>query len=153
MIKITLNDTKAVQSLEKIAKQLQHPKQLYGVLGETLKKIHRERFKQEVSPEGEKWQTLSKRTKTLKAKRGKSLKILRQDGYLSDNTAYNYDDRQLEFGSSRIYARIHHFGGKAGRGRKVNIPARPWLGTNEKDNRYLLDKAEQHLAKVIAKIR
>ncbi|HHF6895592.1 TPA: phage virion morphogenesis protein, partial [Haemophilus influenzae] len=58
MIKITLNDTQALAKLHSIAQQLQHPRKLYGLLGETLKKIHADRFKAEVAPDGKKWQPL-----------------------------------------------------------------------------------------------
>lgn len=153
MIKITLNDTQAVKSLQQIANQLQNPRRLYGVLGETLKKIHTDRFKAETDPDGKKWQSLSPRTLARKAKKGKSTKILRQDGYLSDKTAYNYNDEQLEFGSDAKYARLHQFGGQAGRGRKVTVPARPWLGVGKKDEDLLLKKAEWVLKRQIEQIR
>lgn len=149
MIKITLNDTQAVAKLRIIAQQLQHPRKLYGVLGETLKKIHAERFKQEIAPDGSKWQSLSPQTLARKKKKGKSTKILRQDGYLSDKTAYNYNDQNVEFGSDAKYARLHQFGGKAGRGGKVTIPARPWLGISEQDEQKLLRKATELLQRQI----
>ena len=75
MIKISLNDTQAVQQLHNIARQLQQPRKLYGVLGETLKKIHAERFKQEVDPQGNGWQPLSAKTLARKQKKGKSKKV------------------------------------------------------------------------------
>ncbi|VEI47032.1 Mu-like prophage protein gpG [Actinobacillus equuli] len=53
---------------------MQHPRKLHGVLGETLKKIHAERFKQEIDPEGNHWQPLSNSTLAQKRKRGKSTK-------------------------------------------------------------------------------
>ena len=147
MLKITLNDNQAIQKLTGIASQLQHPRKLYGLLGETLKKIHAARFEAEVEPTGKRWQALSPRTKALKAKRGKSTKILRQDGYLADRTAYNYDDKGVEFGSDAKYARLHQFGGNAGRGMK--IPARPWLGVNAQDEQKLLKKATTLLQRQI----
>ncbi|HDR1844054.1 TPA: phage virion morphogenesis protein [Pasteurella multocida] len=149
MLKITLNDNQAIQKLTGIANQLQHPRKLYGLLGETLKKIHAARFETEVDPTGKRWQALSPRTKALKAKRGKSTKILRQDGYLADRTAYNYDDKGVEFGSDAKYARLHQFGGNAGRGKKVKIPARPWLGVNAQDEQKLLKKATALLQRQI----
>ena len=82
-------------------------------------------------------------------KKGKSTKILRQDGYLSDKTAYNYNDKNVEFGSDAKYARLHQFGGKAGRGGKVTIPARPWLGVSEQDEQKLLRKATALLQRQI----
>ncbi|SUB23921.1 phage virion morphogenesis protein [Avibacterium avium] len=149
MIKISLNDTQAVQQLSNIARQLKQPRKLYGVLGETLKKIHAERFKQEVDPQGNNWQPLSAKTLAHKQKKGKSTKILRQDGYLSDRTAYNYNDKNVEFGSDAKYARLHQFGGKAGRGKKVTIPKRPWLGVSQNDEQKLLRKATALLQRQI----
>lgn len=149
MIKITLNDTQVGTKLHSIANQLQHPRKLYGVLGETLKKIHAERFKQEIAPDGSEWQSLSPKTLARKKKKGKSTKILRQDGYLSDKTAYNYNDQNVEFGSDAKYARLHQFGGKAGRGKKVTIPKRPWLGVNAQDEQKLLRKATALLQRQI----
>lgn len=93
MIKISLNDTQAVEKLHRIANQLQHPHKLYGVLGETLKKIHTERFKQEVDPDGNKWKPLSPLTQEIKG----NDKILKHRGYLSERTAYNYNDNGVEF--------------------------------------------------------
>ena len=165
MLKITLNDNQAIQKLTGIASQLQHPRKLYGLLGETLKKIHAARFEAEVEPTGKRWQALSPRTKALKAKRGKSTKILRQDGYLADRTAYNYDDKGVEFGSDAKYARLHQFGGvirpkkgkrlKFGKGsntvyaKQSKIPARPWLGVNAQDEQKLLKKATALLQRQI----
>lgn len=153
MIKITLNDTQAVKSLQQIANQLEQPRRLYGILGETLKKIHTARFKAEQDPDGNNWKALDDRTLALKRKRGKSPKILRQYGYLADKTAYNVTNDNVEFGSKEVYARLHQFGGKAGRGKKVSIPARPWLGVGKNDETLLLEKARFHLRKVIAQVR
>ncbi|WIM82571.1 phage virion morphogenesis protein [Gallibacterium anatis] len=150
MIKISLNDTQAVQQLHHIARQLKQPRKLYGVLGETLKKIHADRFKKEIDPDGNNWKPLSAKTLARKQKKGKSTKILRQDGYLSDRTAYNYNDKNVEFGSDAKYARLHQFGGKAGKGKKVTIPKRPWLGISQQDEQKLLRKATALLRRVIA---
>lgn len=43
-----------------------------------------------------------------------------------------YADR-AEVGTDVIYAAIHQLGGKAGRGRKVSIPARPYLMVQDED--------------------
>lgn len=152
MIKITLNHTQAVNSLQKIANQLEQPRRLYGILGETLKKIHTARFKAEQDPDGNNWKPLAGSTLALKRKRGKSTKILRQDGYLADKTAYNITNDNVEFGSQEVYARLHQFGGNAGRGNKVAIPARPWLGVGDKDEQLLLRKAEWHLGQIIGRM-
>ncbi|MDP3014247.1 MAG: phage virion morphogenesis protein, partial [Candidatus Subteraquimicrobiales bacterium] len=43
-----------------------------------------------------------------------------------------FKDR-AEIGTKVIYAAIHQFGGKAGRGHKVNVPARPFLMVQGED--------------------
>ena len=55
----------------------------------------------------------------------------------------------MEFGSDAKYARLHQFGGNAGRGKKVKIPARPWLGIGERDGEKLLKKATALLQRQI----
>ena len=47
-------------------------------------------------------------------------------------------------GTNVEYAAIHQFGGKAGRNRKVTIPARPFFGLNAED--------EQDIAELIGKM-
>lgn len=159
MIKITLNDTQAAAKLHSIAQQLQHPRKLYGVLGETLKKLHKNRFEKEVDPDGKPWKPLSPITQQIKGNN----KILRQGGYLADKTAYNYNDQNVEFGSDAKYARLHQFGGtitpkrakrlKFGKSnifaRKAEIPARPWLGVSRNDEGKLLEKANALLQRQI----
>lgn len=56
-----------------------------------------------------------------------SAKILQDTGNLagSINTAYGRDFAVI--GSNLPYAAIHQLGGEAGRGKKVRIPARPYL--------------------------
>lgn len=153
MIKITLDDAQALAQLQSIARQLREPKRLYGKLGEALKKIHDRRFEEQKAPDGTTWKALSPVTLELKRKRGKSNKILRQDGYLANRTAFNVRDNGVEFGSAEPYARLHQFGGQAGRGRKVTIPKRPWLGTNRRDDAYLLQKATDHLRRMMKQNR
>ena len=40
---------------------------------------------------------------------------------------------RAEIGTDMIYAAIHQFGGLAGRGHVVEIPARPYLGVRDED--------------------
>ena len=45
-------------------------------------------------------------------------------------TTHHKTSRFARIDSNKKYAAIHHLGGKAGRGRKVTIPARPYLPIN-----------------------
>ncbi|MDH3001471.1 phage morphogenesis protein [Chelonobacter oris] len=159
MIKIQLDDKKLAVKLGQIARQLAQPSKLYGVLGETLKKIHKKRFEAETAPDGKKWRPLSPLTSQMKGNDN----ILRRRGYLSDKTAYNYDSKGVEFGSDAKYARLHQFGGtikpkrakrlKLGESgvyaKQVTVPARPWLGINDNDEAQLLKKSQQLLQRQI----
>lgn len=159
MIKIELDDKQLSTKLTHIARELEQPRKLYGVLGETLKKLHKKRFTEEVSPDGKAWQPLSPLTRKIKG----NDKILRDRGYLSDKTAYNYDNKGVEFGSDAKYARLHQFGGtikpkRAKRlrlgdsgifAKQVTVPARPWLGVSKSDEAALLKKAEVLLQRQI----
>jgi len=48
-------------------------------------------------------------------------------------------------GTNVVYAAIHQFGGKAGRGRKVTIPARPFLKLTDEDLEKILQTVEEYL--------
>ncbi|MDH2999164.1 phage morphogenesis protein [Chelonobacter oris] len=152
MIKITLNDTQATTQLKQIAAQLEQPRKLYGLLGESLKKIHDKRFEDQKDPDGEAWQAVSPRYAAYKAKRNKGEQILKFRGELSELTAYNYDDQGVEFGSPTKYAAVHQNGSRKSRGRRAGIPQRKWLGINNENEQLLLRKSQRHLQRVIAKI-
>ncbi|MFW9287301.1 phage virion morphogenesis protein, partial [Glaesserella parasuis] len=56
MIHIKLDADQALRGLHRTAQNLQQGKKLFGVLGETLRSIHKDRFeKEQASPDGEKW--------------------------------------------------------------------------------------------------
>lgn len=85
----------------------------------------------------------SNRTDTtylLKPKKGKSpstplpgrLTLIDTGRLRNSITSRAYGDR-VEIGTKVVYAAIHQFGGKAGRGRKVTIPARPYLMVQDED--------------------
>lgn len=54
-------------------------------------------------------------------------RILQHTGQLAASVTTDYDSTQAVIGSNKEYAAVQHFGGMAGRGRKVEIPARPYL--------------------------
>lgn len=162
MIQIHLNANQALQGLHRTAENLKHGKKLYGMLGEALRTIHKDRFeKEQKSPEGEKWQPLSPQYQAEKRKNAN--KILVRDGNLKNLLRYQANDKSVVFGSDRKYARLHQYGGtikpkkakvlkigEHGFARKATIPARPWLGLSKQNEKYLLKKTEGFLQKIIA---
>ncbi len=105
-----------------------------------LENTTQESFEKETSPFGDKWTPLSKQT--LKHKKGS--KILTESSILQNSINSRAKLQQtktstqgsasgiVSIGTNLEYAPIHQFGGKAGRGLKVNIPERPFLPV--KDN-------------------
>ena len=57
-------------------------------------------------------------------------KTLLDHGNLRDSYVYQVSGGTLQVGSNMAYAAIHHFGGRAGRGKKTFIACRPVLGVN-----------------------
>lgn len=157
MLTVKFDDKDFRLTLSKLLSQLERPQSTFGVLGELLTKIHAERFKEQVDPQGKPWQPLSPLTLAIKRKQGHSDKILRQRGYLADRLFYNIKRNGLEFGTDRPYAITQQFGAtikprRAKRlafngyfAKQVKIPARPWLGVSEKDKDLLVDKVKQRL--------
>ncbi|MCL1962352.1 MAG: phage virion morphogenesis protein [Desulfovibrionaceae bacterium] len=53
--------------------------------------------------------------------------LIGKSGDLRRQIVARASSNELVVGASPVYAAIHQFGGQAGRGRKVTIPARPFL--------------------------
>lgn len=69
--------------------------------------------------------------------------------HLHDSYVYNVLPGGVEVGSNSAYARIHHFGGQAGRGHAVRIEARPVLGTNQADEDVLGQLVMEELQRLV----
>lgn len=127
-------------------------------IGEYMVRERETLFKEERSPDGTPWAPLAESTKYSifrKKKRSKKAflraitnkKILTQDHHLR-RTVYAAGADQVVIGPDKIskaYAAIHQFGGKAGRGKKVTIPARPHLGVNAENKKEFIEIIRDHL--------
>lgn len=130
--------------------------ELMEALGGQILARTMERFNHAESPDGSRWPV------TIRQKMGDSRSaLLGQGSKLAQSYTYRTDSDSVEIGSNLKYAAIHHFGGtirakraKALRFRigdtfvmkkAVTIPARPALGVNDEDERYLVETAEDWL--------
>lgn len=75
--------------------------------------------------------------------------ILQNSGQLAGSISESHDSNSASVGTNKIYAAIHQFGGKAGRGRKVTIPARPYLSMTPEDEDRIVGKVDAYLKSVI----
>lgn len=107
---------------------------LLNAVGETLVDGALERFEKEEDPEGKKWEPSARAWEQgLKSRRGRMGKTLQKTGRLRSSIDYATTQDSVLVGSNVEYARIHQEGGKAGRGHKATIPARPYLGISKAD--------------------
>jgi phage virion morphogenesis protein len=111
--------------------------------GGELDYISKKAFEHEKDPVTEKkWESLKKPRKD-----GSTNPILNYGGQLKRSLMFEaFPDGSVIFGSNMVYARIHQEGGQAGRNKKANIPARPFMGVpKDFDRRILSDPAVQKL--------
>lgn len=79
-----------------------------------------------------------------KGKKG-SGQTLVDTGRLRNSISFSASPLDVHVGSNVVYARIHQLGGKAGRNHKVTIPARPYLGLSEEDQKEIEALVKDHL--------
>lgn len=127
------------EDMKQLEKNASNLKPILISIGDAAKDISKESFKKEISPFGDKWAPLSKRT--LKAKKQNKDKILTKTENLKNRINAEHSIQEVSkdkikgivsIGSNVGYAPIHQFGGKAGRGLRAHIPARVFLPVNAK---------------------
>lgn len=120
-LQITLDD----QDYQRLARQLAGlgsatiSLALYE-LGESVRNMAIDAFGASASPEGVPWKPSQRALR-------ESGKTLVDTGILQNSISVALGSGEVEVGSNIVYAAIHQLGGKAGRGRKVTLPARPFL--------------------------
>lgn len=122
------------------------PRPIWDAIGQYGESSTRLRFKNQVSPDGERWKP------SIRAQASGPGRTLIQKARLLRSISYSADDRGTTWGTNVIYAGIHQFGGtiQAKNGgalrfrlpggafvtvKKVTMPARPFLGVNGEDVR------------------
>lgn len=155
-IRIEVQDTELQQGLQALMEAGRDLTPIMADIGEQLINSTRQRFSDQVSPEGEAWSPLSHVTKTKK-KKNKD-KILTEEGRMRRLLSVQARKDDVEVGSTRIYAGTHQFGARRGaygatrRGAPIpwgDIPARPFLGVSDGDKKTILEIIQKHLKKSI----
>ena len=134
MLEIKLDTSQFDRELSSILQRLQNPSSLMAAVAQSMESQTQQAFYQEGQPGGGKWKDLDDSTKSQRAKEGSwPGPILNRSGgsgllgsVMSTSTSVTATVGAGS-GKSAAYAAIHQFGGQAGRGRKVTIPARPYL--------------------------
>ena len=133
MIKFSANSTE-IDGLARnlLARSSDMSEAMAAIAGVMLDAVE-ENFEKEGRPE--KWTPLAE--ETVEERRGKGFgpehPILQRTGTLAASIQAQSSGTEALVHSNLRYAAIQHFGGKAGRGKKVTIPPRPFLVLTQED--------------------
>ncbi|MCC2096556.1 MAG: phage virion morphogenesis protein [Hyphomicrobiales bacterium] len=144
--RVEIEDQDLQAELTRMIAQMGDLRPFHLNVGEHLLNSVDDRFQGQHDPKGAPWKPLAPATAAKRVARGQvPLTILRARGHLAGSFAYQAGAHQVEIGSNLVYAAIHQFGGQAGRGRKVTIPARPILGLSPADEQEIVEIGKDHL--------
>ena len=127
--RLTIDDRAVREGLDRVLKSLPlggDATPAFRAIGRIVKSGTQLRFRTQQTPDGVPW----KPSKRVELEGGQTLRLT---GKLQRSYTYSAGHASVEVGSNDVRARIHHFGGKTGRGHKVTLPARPALGVSEAD--------------------
>ena len=143
-IEIELDNKEVRQKLLDLAKKTDNLRPLMKNIAGIFAYSTEENFKEEGRPD--KWIDLAESTKKQRTKKRKwPGQILQVEGKLAASISTFYDNDSAVIGSNLEYAAIHQLGGQAGRNKKVNIPARPYLQLTDEDFQEILAETETFL--------
>ena len=141
-IKIDNNDVE--RKLLELAQKGENLRPLMKNIAGIFASATEENFKNEGRPD--KWTELSEATKKQRTNQKKwPGQILQVSGQLASSISTQYDDESALIGSNLDYAAIHQLGGQAGKNKKVEIPARPYLKLTDDDFEEILTETENFL--------
>lgn len=141
-IKIDNNDVE--RKLLELAQKSENLRPLMKNIAGIFASATEENFKNEGRPD--KWVELSDATiKHRKKIRKYPGMILQVSGQLASSVNTFYDKDSALIGSNLDYAAIHQLGGPAGKNKKVEIPARPYLKLTDDDFNEILDATKNFL--------
>lgn len=161
---IEVQDQGVQATLQALSARVTNLRPVLQTLGEGMVERTRRRFETSTAPDGAKWQANSAATLAVLAGRlaGQKSKV-KKDGSLNAAGERAYANKKpligdsqdlrrqftlaatantLTVGNTMAYAAIQQFGGQAGRGRKVTIPARPFLPVHPDGTLYPAEQAE-----------
>ncbi len=148
-VKLTIDMKDAQAEIGRLIQQVKNTTPLMKEIGEIgLNAVH-ERFDRENAPDGTSWKPHAATTRRARLRKNGNaqLTLLRDSGQLAGSFHYKAGQSRVEIGSNKPYAAIQNSGGKAGRGRKVTIPARTILGISRQDKKDYFDAIKYHLTK------
>ncbi len=154
---VKVEDEQARSALRSLAARVHNMAPVFHTLGEGIVERTKHRFDTSSGPDGTPWKANSaatlnmlsarlagsksnrKKDGSLNAKGARALagkKPLIDSGFLRQQIVQNATPTALTVEATALYAAIHQFGGKAGKGLAVTIPARPFLPIHQDGTLY-----------------
>lgn len=132
---------KLLQQLEATGKDMTPVmRKIAGIMSDAVE----ENFAKEGRPD--RWPPLALSTIKQREKQGHwPGQMLQRTGSLASSISSEYNATSATVGTNKIYAAIQQFGGMAGRGGRVRIPARPFLALDEDDMKEIIEVIEEAL--------
>ena len=157
---VSLDKLAVERHLQALQRRLGSLRDVFDEIGSSLVTSTNKRFEDQAGPDGAAWEPHTATTLLLRAQGGvtgkrqvfrkdggltkraertiNAAKILILSGALQKSITHRPSATQVQVGTNRVYAAIHQFGGRAGRGKTVEIPARPYLGLSDADRNSIL---------------
>lgn len=150
MIEVKVNSDQVQAALQAALDKTNNLKPALQEIGDNLIVSTRERFDTKQAPDGTPWKRNSPLTQLLKGRDDPLIGESGGRGGLLGSFHPNVSGNKLEFGNSKEYAAMQHFGGKTSPRSKypnTTIPARPFLGLSSDDKNQVLNILQNHIKK------
>lgn len=137
MIEIEINNAQEVAIvLERLAQNTTHRTPLMRSIAGTMESAVLQNF------------DVGGRPKWLGLKYRQGTPLVDTENLMGSITS-DYTNDTAVVGTNEPYAAIHQFGGKAGRGRKTTIPARPFLKLTPEDEADIMEDIQEYFQRLI----
>lgn len=152
IIELDLETGSALDGIAKLLGRVEQPRPLLMEIGEDLSESTKERFRDGVAPDGTPWAPNSPVTvsiyQNMFASASGKRPLVGETRRLSNEISWQLEgDRAVLIGSPLPYAAMQQFGGTKGDWPHLwgDIPARPFLGVSDQDERTILDLMSTYL--------
>lgn len=148
---IQVDLSEALGRMNRIDGNIEDMDALFADIEETMLSDISQHFEDEAGPGGKPWKALAPSTIKAREKKGhwpgKKLQVQGRGSGLLGALQSEHDDESASVTNNKIYAAIQNLGGKAGPGKKVTIPARPYMYLSADAEEEIKDAVEFHITK------
>lgn len=148
MIEVKIDKGEVTAALRRLAASAANPRPALLAIGEELTKSTKLRFQTSTAPDGKKW--APNKPSTLARKKGDK-PLIGKTHLLAQQISPHVGLDYLIVGSPMKYAAMQQFGGKKSQFPNLwgDIPARPFLGISDADEKMIVGEIGDYLRKAI----